>query len=153
MSVSRGDEEVKSEPNVVPLCDILLVLLIIFMVVTPLVKKGVDVRLPTALNMIDDIPDPLGNAFWVNVIGERFFPRIRHGSKVLCAKIVKFNNGDLVALYYEDRIHIKRYTDKGEAIMFSPELIHDSKVLTLKKADMVANEINIYKIYWIVSEP
>ena len=58
MSVSRGDEEVKSEPNVVPLCDILLVLLIIFMVVTPLVKKGVDVRLPTALNMIDYPENP-----------------------------------------------------------------------------------------------
>ena len=53
MSVSKSSDEVTSEPNVVPLCDILLVLLIIFMVVTPLVKKGVDVRLPTALNMVD----------------------------------------------------------------------------------------------------
>ncbi|UCC39941.1 MAG: biopolymer transporter ExbD [Candidatus Aminicenantes bacterium] len=58
-AVGGNEEEVKSEPNVVPLCDVLLVLLIIFMVVTPLVQKGFDLRLPTALNTIQmpDNPD------------------------------------------------------------------------------------------------
>ncbi len=50
------ENEVKSEPNVVPLCDVLLVILIIFMIATPAIKKGVDVRLPTVLNSID-MPD------------------------------------------------------------------------------------------------
>ncbi|MCK4765069.1 MAG: biopolymer transporter ExbD [Candidatus Aminicenantes bacterium] len=48
-----GSNELNSEPNVVPLCDILLVLLIIFMVVTPMVQKGVNVTLPEAINAID----------------------------------------------------------------------------------------------------
>ena len=38
--------------NVVPLIDIVLVLLIIFMVVTPMLQKGVDVKLPPAQNVV-----------------------------------------------------------------------------------------------------
>jgi biopolymer transport protein TolR len=41
-----GSTSAKSEPNVVPLCDILLVLLIIFMVITPVAQKGIDIQLP-----------------------------------------------------------------------------------------------------------
>lgn len=52
-----GTKDFKSEPNVVPLCDVLLVLLIIFMVVTPMLQKGVDVRLPEAFNVVNQ-PDP-----------------------------------------------------------------------------------------------
>lgn len=48
-----GAKELNSEPNVVPLCDILLVLLIIFMVVTPMIQKGANVTLPEAINTVD----------------------------------------------------------------------------------------------------
>jgi biopolymer transport protein TolR len=38
--------DVKSDINVTPLVDVCLVMLIIFMVVTPMLQKGVDVQLP-----------------------------------------------------------------------------------------------------------
>ena len=46
MGGGEGQGEVKSEINVTPLVDVCLVLLIIFMVVTPMLQKGVDVMLP-----------------------------------------------------------------------------------------------------------
>jgi len=57
MSVEIGSSSAKSEPNVVPLCDILLVLLIIFMVVTPMISKGANVKLPEA-KYVASQPDP-----------------------------------------------------------------------------------------------
>ena len=42
----RPKGEVKSEINVPPLVDVVLVLLIIFMVVTPMIAGGVPVELP-----------------------------------------------------------------------------------------------------------
>jgi biopolymer transport protein TolR len=45
---SGGAGEVKSDINVTPLVDVCLVLLIIFMVVTPMLQKGVHISLPPA---------------------------------------------------------------------------------------------------------
>ena len=42
--------DVKAEINVTPLVDVVLVLLIIFMVVTPMLQKGQAVKLPLTLN-------------------------------------------------------------------------------------------------------
>jgi biopolymer transport protein ExbD len=42
---------VKSEPNVVPMIDIMLVLLIIFMIVTPVISSGFTAKMPQAKNL------------------------------------------------------------------------------------------------------
>jgi biopolymer transport protein TolR len=43
---SSADNTLTNEPNVVPMIDILLVLLIIFMLVIPLSRKAIDLQLP-----------------------------------------------------------------------------------------------------------
>ncbi len=58
MSVDiAGQSSVRSEPNVVPMIDIMLVLLIIFMIVTPLIAAGFKATLPKGANLD---PDPEG---------------------------------------------------------------------------------------------
>ncbi len=51
-----GTDEYNSDINVTPMVDVMLVLLIIFMIVTPLLQQGVSVDLPTSINPEED-PD------------------------------------------------------------------------------------------------
>jgi biopolymer transport protein TolR len=48
MSMDIGSKSVRSDINVTPLVDVVLVLLIIFMVITPLLQRGKPVTLPEA---------------------------------------------------------------------------------------------------------
>jgi biopolymer transport protein ExbD len=54
---AAGQTAVKSEPNVIPMIDIMLVLLIIFMIVTPLIASGFKATMPHGLNLT---PSPEG---------------------------------------------------------------------------------------------
>ena len=68
--------DVKSDINVTPLVDVVLVLLIIFMVVTPMLQKGQAVRLPQTDNpdkKADEksqimVAESEGKDFWVDKV-------------------------------------------------------------------------------------
>ena len=49
-----GRSNVNADINVTPMADIMLVLLIIFMITTPLLQEGVTVNLPDARNPLED---------------------------------------------------------------------------------------------------
>lgn len=50
MARLRGRRELKSEINIVPLLDVLLVLLLIFMATAPIITQSVEVDLPDAVD-------------------------------------------------------------------------------------------------------
>ena len=50
MNVGGSKGGAIADINVTPMADIMIVLLIIFMVITPMLQKGIDVKLPTAGN-------------------------------------------------------------------------------------------------------
>ena len=52
-----GPSEYNSEINVTPMVDVMLVLLIIFMIVTPLLQQGVTVNLPKDMNTPEEDAD------------------------------------------------------------------------------------------------
>ena len=46
MAMATGGDGLKNEPNMTPMIDVLLVLLIIFMMIIPMGRKAIDVQLP-----------------------------------------------------------------------------------------------------------
>ena len=52
-----GTSEYNSEINVTPMVDVMLVLLIIFMIVTPLLQQGVTVNIPKEMNTPEEDGD------------------------------------------------------------------------------------------------
>ena len=89
MSVG-GNDEFNSEINVMPMVDIMLVLLIIFMVVTPMLQKGVTVAIPRDMNTPDEdqaiiketsvvVSIPVNGQYY---IGKELFPKDQIGDKI-----------------------------------------------------------------------
>jgi len=100
-----GGDAAKSEPNVVPLCDILLVLLIIFMVVTPMIQKGANVILPEAVHTQDE-PEP-GKMVTLYVK--------KDGTYMFDGKVLE--NLEKLAQQIEDKIDENKQEDKAKVLL------------------------------------
>ena len=118
-----GSKDSKAEPNVVPLCDILLVLLIIFMVVTPLIKGGVNVKLPEASHTISE-PEP----------GQMITVFIKEDGTIFLDD-EEVANLDTLPTMIEDKIEDKKQAERTKV------LLKADGNLTYGKVSMVMDEI------------
>jgi biopolymer transport protein ExbD len=104
MSSSGGRGEVTSDINVTPMADVMLVLLIIFMVVTPMLQKGQSVELAKTRNPIDMKEADRDDAILVAVT--------RDGKFYLGQNLVKIDDlgakvNDLLASKLDKKVFVK----------------------------------------------
>jgi len=136
MDVGGSKGGPKSDINVTPLVDVMLVLLIIMMLVAPMLQKGVDVKLPLAANTADK-PDndkqtvvavDAANQFWVNGL------RVSKGEFTDRVKTILEDKTDRVVLIKGDQ------DASYSAIMEAMDYLHEAQIediglITEKKND------------------
>jgi biopolymer transport protein TolR len=107
-----GTDEYNSEINVTPMVDVMLVLLIIFMIVTPLLQQGVSVNLPRDMVSPDEDADiakdtsviiaiPDNNNFY---IGKEQYPLDALGEKV--KKLMENKTPDKRIVYIKSGVEV-----------------------------------------------
>jgi len=90
------NEEYASEINVTPMVDIMLVLLIIFMVVTPLLQQGVSVNLPRDMNSPDEDAEIIKESSVLIAIpnnDEFYIGKEKYSKEVMGDKVKKLMEG------------------------------------------------------------
>ena len=124
MDVGGSKGGPKSDINVTPLVDVMLVLLIIMMLVAPMLQKGVDVKLPLAANTADK-PDndkqtvvavDAANQLWVNGI------RVGKGEFTDRVKSILEDKTDRVVLIKGDQ------DASYSAIMEAMDYLHEAEI-------------------------
>lgn len=133
-----GADEYNSEINVTPMVDVMLVLLIIFMIVTPLLQQGVSVNLPRDMKSPDQDDDiakdtavivaiPDNNNFY---IGKEQFPLTALGDKI--SKLMQNKTPDKRIVYIKSGVDV----DYGKVV----EAIDAVRKQDIDKIGLVADK-------------
>lgn len=104
MSVSAG-HGVKAEPNVVPMIDVMLVLLIIFMVVTPAMTSGFQATPPEGVNLKEHPEEETDRVLGIDKYGQYFLDKAQIPNEQLGAILtgIYANREDAVLYVKADR--------------------------------------------------
>src|SRR5262245_5441116 len=104
MGGGGGRGEVNSDINVTPMADVMLVLLIIFMVVTPMLQKGISVEMATTANPVDMTEADRDDAVLIAVTrdGNYFLGQDRIGLEELAIRV-----SDMVSARLDKTVYIR----------------------------------------------
>jgi len=104
MDMGGAKGGIKSDINVTPLCDVMLVLLIIMMIIAPMLQQGVSVILPKATNTVDK-PEVQGQTVIAIAKNRQFYLNTKAVSEgELGSKVTEYleNQKDKVVLIKAD---------------------------------------------------
>jgi len=95
-----------TEINITPLLDLAFVLLIIFMITTPLMEKSVDIALPTSESASHTIDPKDVHVIEIDKSGKTFFEKKRLNSRELEIKLreLKAKDKDAAVLLRGDKV-------------------------------------------------
>jgi len=140
MSGGGGGGGLQSEINVTPMVDIMLVLLIIFMVVTPFLQQGITVALPKNMTNPDVDPNIIKESSIVISVpndGEYYLGKIKVPKEQLADKVdTMLNNKNRKD---EDRIV---YIKSGVGVSYGDvvNVINEVRKLGVDKIGLVADK-------------
>jgi len=121
MSAGSGTSNLTNEPNVVPMIDIMLVLLIIFMIMQPMMRKAVDLQLP----------DPQPAVATANDASDQIVLEVLPGGEYAVNKALKLNKETLL-------IELKKiYDPRPDKIIFvkgDPTVIYQDVIFAMDQA-------------------
>ena len=132
MSGDSGGDAVSSEINVIPLVDVMLVMLIIFMITIPVVIRSVPLTLPIADNIVTETTpenitlaiDTNGNFYWNDeyvATSEELFERL----------------AEIAVLEEQPEVHIR--ADKDVRFEFVGRVMYNLQRASILKVGFITN--------------
>jgi len=130
MSVSSGGG-VKAEPNVVPMIDVMLVLLIIFMVVTPAITSGFQATPPEGVNLKEHPEEETDMVLGIDKYGQYFLQKQQIPNEQL---------GELLTNIYANRDDAILYVKADRGLQY--EIVLEAMDIAAKSGVRVVGAIS-----------
>ena len=125
---------VRSDINITPLVDVVLVLLIIFMVITPMLQRGHAVELPKAVSAVSGPPNQDPKFISVDKEGKVYLEK-----ELLTLDALK----DQLAAFQQQNIHVMMKADRDTEYKFIRPVLDKASKAKMTKLALAAELLKV----------